>query len=48
VPGDILTACAIDLDTDVSAFPFHALAAIPLRKAPAPNQQEGDRFPVPI
>jgi len=48
VPGGILTACAIDLDTDVSEFPFHALAAIPLKKVAAPTQQEADNFPEPI
>jgi len=46
--GAILTACAIDFDTDVSEFLFLALPAVPLRKAPAPIQQDADRFPEPI
>jgi len=44
-PGGILTACAIDLAIDVSEFPFHALAAVTLRKSPAVIQQWGDKFP---
>lgn len=40
VDGCTLSAQTIDLGMDVSEFLFHALAAVPLRKAPAPIQQE--------
>jgi len=35
----------ICIGIDVSEFPLHALAAIPMRKAPAPIQQDANCFP---